>query len=314
MDNSILLSIVTPTRGDFSDFWLQSLMALEGAVEFVLVYPPGTTQRSTEDPRFKSVISPYKGEMIQRAIGLLNASGQYVIALDDDDFIHPKVVELIKPYFSKYPDSWCLRLHKANISYQDEARIKGPWASLPDLDRLKVIPPSPKPTLRRQAFSDDEILEEIPIAPLYNRFKLYSLWFKSKRKDQDGAHLENFNNRIWKAHLAQEAVQDLLGGNQFSNYLVWMPFWSLDRLLGLFLQAKFYEKDAIVGHRLWGAEQVRYIKKPSSLKGELRAMFPADMLLALRFPRYGYLWNLFFYEFWRFISICIQGLFRKASP
>lgn len=313
MKNLILLSIVTPTRGNFSDFWFQRLMAMEGAVEFILVYPPGSKKVSMSDPRIKVIISPYKGEVIQRAVGLLNASGQYVIALDDDDFLHPKTTEIISPYFTNYPESWCLRLSRINIDYQDEERIKTPWGALPNLQSLQVIPPAPKPTLRRQTYADEEILEEVPISPLQKQFKWSSLWYKTKRTDPDGAHMENFNNRIWKTSLVQEGLQDLLAGNKFLKHLVWMPFWSLDRLLGLFIQAKFYQEDLIIGHRLWGDEQIRYIVKSSSLKGELRAMFPGDMILALRFPKYGYLWNLFFYEFWRFVSICFQGFYRRTS-
>ncbi|MBD0269571.1 MAG: glycosyltransferase family 2 protein, partial [Cyanobacteria bacterium Co-bin8] len=68
-----LLSIVTPTLGNFSDYWLEQLMAVKGNVQFVLVYPPGMARRAIADPRVKSLTSPYPGEFIQRFLALLNA-------------------------------------------------------------------------------------------------------------------------------------------------------------------------------------------------------------------------------------------------
>ncbi|MBD0335899.1 MAG: glycosyltransferase family 2 protein, partial [Cyanobacteria bacterium Co-bin13] len=67
-----VLSIVTPTRGNFSDYWLDQLLAVRGDVQFVLVYPPGVPRRAIADPRVKSLTSPYKGEMMQRFVALLN--------------------------------------------------------------------------------------------------------------------------------------------------------------------------------------------------------------------------------------------------
>lgn len=48
MTNSPILSIVTPTLGKFSEHWLQQLLAIQGEVEFILVYPPGTVTPSLE--------------------------------------------------------------------------------------------------------------------------------------------------------------------------------------------------------------------------------------------------------------------------
>ncbi len=74
-----------------------------------------------------------------------------------------------------------------------------------------------------------------------------------------------------------------------------MPFGSLARLLGLFIQAKFFEKDAIIGHAMPQPEQIRYITRPNQLK-ELRFYLSADALLFKRFSQYGYFWNLFFWQ------------------
>ena len=174
MTNSPILSIVTPTLGKFSEHWLQQLLAIQGEVEFILVYPPGAVTPSLEDPRVKTFHSLYQGETAQRAVGLLNASGQYVLALDDDDFLHPEVVALAKDYFDNFPQSWLLRLHKEKIDYLDEERIKAPWPELPAINQLNV-------SRKRQDKYQD--LVEVPIAPLDNPFELrLALWPTPKEK------------------------------------------------------------------------------------------------------------------------------------
>ncbi|MDJ0706821.1 MAG: glycosyltransferase family A protein [Leptolyngbyaceae cyanobacterium MO_188.B28] len=310
MNETILLSIVTPTRGNLSAYWLEQLISIEGNVEFILVYPPGQKAQKFDDLRVKVIISPYKGEVMQRAVGLINASGTYTIALDDDDFLHPQVARLVVKYFESYPNSWCLRLCKKTINYQDTEMIKRAWDELPDLAKLAVIEPAPKPTLRRKLYADYEILEEVPISPLNNKFKLSSLLLYSKRTDQNGLHPENFNNKVWKTDITQKAITDLLNFTQVMGSITWIPFWNLDRLLGLFLQARMFQPGCIIGHRLWGEEQVRYIQRPSNIKREVRSMFAGDMLLALRFPQYGYLWNLFFYEMWIALKVFLKTRFK----
>ncbi|MEB3278684.1 MAG: glycosyltransferase family A protein [Lyngbya sp.] len=305
MENSVVLSVITPTRGNFSEFWLQQLFNIQGSVEFILVYPPQETPKVIEDPRLKIISSPYKGEVIQRGTGLVNATGQYIIALDDDDYLHPNTVDLLLDYFHHYPESWCLRLKKNKFYYDDEVNIKRDWDTLPQIKSMTVV------SKCRDEHDKNKILQELPIAPLDNHFKLISLWFNTHRTDHHGAHIENFNNIIWKSSLVKSAITDLFQGTQFYGPLTWMPFWSLDRLLGLYIQAKFFRDSLIVGHWLRGdSEQVRYITRPSSMK-EVRTMFPADMLLALRFPKYGYFWNLFFDEFWIAVKTTLRTQVRK---
>ena len=78
------------------------------------------------------------------------------------------------------------------------------------------------------------------------------------------------------------------------------------------MQAKIFQQGMILGHWLHCAEQIRYIQAPSSTKGEIRSMFAADMLLALRFPQYGYFWNLFFYEMWVALKIFIKTKLNRV--
>lgn len=298
----MLLSIVTPTRGNFSSYWFDQLTSIQGDIEFVLVYPPGQAVQEFSDSRIKTIVSPYKGEVIQRAIGLLNISGNYVIALDDDDFLHPEVTGLISSYFELYPESICLRLCKKSINYQDTDLIEREWDELPDVSQLTVV----APRYDKAKYAEHEILHTLPISPLDNKFRVSSLWPYGKRVDQNGPHPENYNNRVWKADITRESINDLLSFTQMIGSLTWIPFWSLDRLMALYLQARIFQSGITIGHWLHGGEQIRYIKMPSVKKGETRSMFASDMLLALRFPKYGYFWNLFFCEIWIALKVFVR--------
>ena len=290
MSSSPLLSIVTPTRGNFSDRWLASLCAVQGEVEFLLVFPPGEPIKVMADPRFRIIISPFKGEVFQRLLGLLNASGSYVMELDDDDYLHPQILDLIGEYFTLFPDSWCLRPSMRKIDFDEPDIIYRPWDAIPDLASLKVA---------AKKTDDQPVLQAIAIAPLQNKFDWRFLFSPFLiRKDMKGSHIENFNNKVWKTSLVKTALVDLSHTMRLFNALTWIPRWSLDRMLGLYIQAKFFEPNKTVGHWLPAPEQIRYVKMPSKLKQELRLILPADALLAKRFPQYGYFWNLFFEQFW----------------
>lgn len=302
MNHKPILSIVSPTRGNFSDYWLEQLLRIEGNVEFVLAYPPGVVPRPIDDVRVKAVVSPYKGEVIQRFTGLLNASGDYVLALDDDDFVHPQVLALITEYFKTFPESWVLRLMMEKIDHANEARIRQDWEAIPDIHQLKIAPKRPKEDRKT-------VLQELPIAPLNRNFDArYLVWPFLERKDMHGAHIENFNNKVWKNELVQQALADLSQTMKVKGALTWIPFWSLDRLLGLFIQAKFFQPDIVVGHWMPQPEQIRYIVMPQNFKQEFRLIWPADALLAKSFPKYGYFWNLFFDQFW----IAVKKIGRSA--
>ncbi|MEA5514041.1 glycosyltransferase family A protein [Nodularia sp. UHCC 0506] len=113
-----LLTIVTATLGNYSDYWLEQLLKIKGEIEFILVYPPNGKIKNIDDSRVRSLISPFKGEVMQRFTGLINAKGDYVIALDDDDFAHPDLLNLTSKYFQLFPESWVLRLKIQNIKYK----------------------------------------------------------------------------------------------------------------------------------------------------------------------------------------------------
>jgi len=297
MSESFILSIVSPTRGNFSDYWLEQLLNIKGNIEFNLVYPPGVVPKQIADSRVKNIISPYKGEIIQRFVGLLNATGKYVLALDDDDFAHPELYSLVKTYFHRFPESWVLRLRSAHIEAKNEERIKQEWEDIPDINSLDIWTRQGRKTHLFE--QDDKKLLELPIPPLENKFDPAFLVSPfHKRKDMHGPHIENFNNKVWRNDLVQESLSDLSTTTQLFGHLTWIPKWSLDRLLGLFLQAKFYEKDKVVGHWMPEPEQIRYILVEQSKKGDFRLILASDALLSKRFPQYGYFWNLFFEQFW----------------
>jgi hypothetical protein len=297
MNNKPLLSIVTPTLGRFSNYWLENILKVEGSVQFILVYPPQVKIKVIDDPRVTVIVSPYKGEMPQRFLGLLNTQGKYVLALDDDDFVHPQVCELISQYFSRFPESWILRLQKANIDFKDEQRIKQPWAEIPDANQLEICKKTPENPYPYQRGNYKGLLE-VPIAPLNKKFDWrYLVWPFLNRRDNDGYHFENFNNIIWRNDLIQQALPDLAKATKVIGAVTWIPSSGFDRLSGLFMQAKFFEKDAIIGHWLPKPEQIRYLDKDPALKPP-RFHIISDALLIKHFPRYGYFWNLVFSKFY----------------
>lgn len=294
MNEKPILSIVTPTTGKFSDYWLEQLLKIEGNVEFVLVYYPNIPIRPINDPRVRVLTSPYKGEMMQRFVGLLNAWGEYVLALDDDDYVHPNVVKLTSEYFRRFPESWILRLKKENIDFKDEERIKKEWEAIPDVNQLEVCQKTPENPYPYQQGNYTGLLE-VPIAPLDSKFDFsYVIWPFSGRKDNLGYHFENFNNIVWRNDLLQKALPELAKTTKVLGAVTWIPSTGFDRLLGLFMQATFFEgNDRIIGHWMPNPEQIRYIDKPPTLKPP-RFHVISDSLLIKKYPQYGYLWNLFF--------------------
>jgi glycosyltransferase involved in cell wall biosynthesis len=304
MYKSPLLSIVSPTIGKFSEHWLEQLLAVKGEVEFIIIYPPGSVAAAIPDPRVKILYSLYKGETPQRAFGLMNATGKYILALDDDDLVHPDVLELALEYFEKFPESWLLRLYKEKIDYLDEKNIKRPWDNLPKIAELNA-------SKRREDKYKD--LLEVPIAPLENGFDpKVALWPLAKRKDIHGTHVEPFNNTIWKADLVRESLQEMFQNTRASELLTWLPLWGLDRALGLYIQAKFFESGKILGHWMPEPGQIRYLVRPYSLK-TVRLLVLVEALLVKQFPRYGYLWNLFFEEFYNGVKIKIRQTFNMLN-
>jgi hypothetical protein len=250
MNDSPILSIVTPTRGNFSDYWLEQLLQIQGEptqLEFILVYPPGVPIRSISDPRVKSLASPFKGEMIQRFTALLNSKGRYVVALDDDDFIHPEVLPLTMAYFECLPEDLVMRLSGESLHHTEEGQIKRPWDPIPQPQTLEIVE-------RWHTDNRQSALRQVPVAPLQNRFNfLFLVWPWVRRRDHHGAHIENFNLKVWDNQLVHKVLPDLADAIRVLGPLVWLPPCGFDRLLGLFLQAKIIEQypdRTTVGHWL----------------------------------------------------------------
>ncbi|MBD2457167.1 glycosyltransferase family 2 protein [Nostoc sp. FACHB-87] len=310
MNNKQFLTIVTATRGNYSDYWLNQLLQVKGEVKFILVYPPDLNIKEIDDARVKVLISPYKGEVIQRFIGLINAESDYVMALDDDDFVHPDIIELSTQYFQRFPESWVLRLKIENINHSDKSRIQQDWESLPNLEELEIDKKTAENPFPFKQGNYKGLLE-VPIAPLCKAFDFrYVIFPWRKRTDQNGIHFENFNNKIWQTQRVKAALNELSQAMQVSSALKWIPMWSLDRLLGLFIQAKFYQKDTIIGHAMPKPEQIRFIVRDSYLK-ETRLYLMAEILLVKCYPQYGYLWNLIVWQIATLPRILARGFLNN---
>jgi hypothetical protein len=305
-----VLSIVTATKGTFSDHWLEQLQNIQGQVEFILVYPPGLMPRTFEDKRIRTLTSPFKGEVMQRFLGLINAQGEYVMALDDDDFVHPATFAMTVDYFARFPESWVMRLRMDKIHDTDVARIRSPWPQAPDLSAIATF--SQATAKQFQAENPDAVgLLEIPIAPLERNFDWRYLLIPSfPRRDMHGVHFENFNNRVWKTTMVKASLAAFSKAMPIWGAVTWMPAWSLDRALGLFMQAQFYEKDIVIGHWLPGPAQMRFIDRDPASK-EPRTYLAADLMLNRVFPQYGYFWNLFFSQMWDIPKVVAKGWKQK---
>ena len=286
-----VLSIVVPTREGFSEHWFTKLLEIEGDVEFILVHPPGMKKHPTTDPRLQQINSSFRGEIIQRMTGMLNASGKYILTINCDEYLTPKIVEVAQDYYARFPDSWVVRLSRKGFTYGDRNVLDNPWQELPAIKDLAVCFHNKKKNKNPDiAYDKGNCLLEIPIAPLTN--KLDWNCFVRQRKDHHGTHTENFDKKIWKNEMLQETLQDIIKTMSFFGPIKYIPFWCLDRLLGLFIQAKFFEQGKIIGHLLPQPEQIRIEENPPEYKKSRRFYIIAEILLVKRFQEYGYLWNL----------------------
>ncbi len=280
------LSIVVPMREGVPQEWFQGFLAIEGPVELILVYPPGATPEGPPEPRLRQLSCPFRGEVIQRLTGLLNARGTYVLTINCDEYLHPEILTLAQRYFQRFPESWVMRLSTQSYAYGDEAGLKAPWKPLLAVETVGVCSYRD----RTQARYEQGDLLEIPIAPLQNRFDWGLLW--RGRRDQRGSHTENFDKKVWRNERVQAALQEILKAMHVFGPFQYLPFWCLDRLLGLMLQAKFFQPGITIGHKLPQPEYLRSEDNPPSHRRRGRFYFFAEVLLIRRFPQYGYLWNL----------------------
>jgi len=309
---SPLLSIVVPMREGFSAHWLQELLNIEGEhVEFILVHPPGVQPEHNEDARLRQLVSPFRGEIIQRLSGMLNASGQYLLTFNCDEYINPAVPALAQRYFEQFPDSWVMRLAKSEYAYGDQNALNAPWSDLPqDLTALPVC---------RQAdgnlrLYDSGHMMEIPIAPMHNKFDWRCIW--RGRRDHMGPHAENFDKKVWVNEKVQAALQEILQGFSLAGPVKYLPFWCLDRLLGLAIQAKFYDSaqpNQLIGHKLPHPAQLRVEDNPPEYRRRGRFYVFAEIILLRRFPQYGYIWNLVIHQLREFPVRSYLSVKRKLT-
>lgn len=299
------LSIVVPMREGVPLAWFEAFLLVKGEVELILVYPPGCCPDAPPDPRLKVFVSPFRGEVIQRLSGLINATGTYVLTINCDEYLNPAVVQLARQYFKRFPESWVLRLSTQKTEYGNQAALDAPWQPLPDMASIATCSHRD----RTQERYEEGALLEIPIAPLNNRFDLGFLW--RGRQDHHGSHTENFDKKVWRNERVQAALQEILQGMTLAGPVKYMPFWCLDRLLGLSLQAKFFQPEQVIGHKMPQPEQLRSEDNPPEYKRRGRFYIFAEILLLRRFPQYGYLWTLIGHQIREVPVRAISSLGRK---
>ena len=305
------LSIVVPMREGFSPDWFKRLLTIEGSVEFILVHPPGVEPAPCPDPRLQQIVSPYRGEIIQRLSGMLNASGTYLLTFNCDEYVHPNVPALAETYFQQFPESWVMRLAKEEFTYGDQSSLTAPWNELPT--DLSTLPLCRKADGNLRLYEEGHMME-IPIAPMHNSFDVGCIL--RGRRDHLGPHAENFDKKVWINAMVQEALQEILQGLTLVGPIKYLPFWCLDRLLGLALQAKFYDPaqpDRVIGHKIPGPAQLRVEDNPPEHRRRGRFYIFAEIILLRRFPQYGYIWNLTLHQLREFPVRAALSIQRKLA-
>ncbi|MGD1715273.1 glycosyltransferase family 2 protein [Dapis sp. BLCC M172] len=303
-----ILSIIVPTREGLPEYWIESLLKINGDVELILVHPPGMKKLPISDPRMQQINSSFRGEIIQRMTGLMNASAQYILTVNCDELLHPDIAEITRQYFTKFPDSWVLRLNRKDVTYGDEAGLKSPWETVSNIDEMKTCGVS---TGDQNLQDQPNYMVEIPIAPLHNKFDPFCML--RGRKDHHGRHTENFDKKVWKNEMVQATLADIRDAMILSGPFKYFPFWCLDRLLGLSIQAKYYEQGKIIGHILPKPEQIRIEDNPPEYRRTKRFYVFAELLLLKNNPQYGYLWNLILAQFADIPVRAISSINRRLS-
>ncbi|WP_353931207.1 glycosyltransferase family A protein [Okeanomitos corallinicola TIOX110] len=285
------LSIIIPMRGGVEDSWLQELLKIQGSTEFILVYPPHVPFFKVIDPRLRQIKSPLKGEVVQRVTALLNASGKYVLSINCDEYIHPDILAITEDYFSNFPDSYFFRLNQVQFPF-GKAPIGKDWNSLANIKDIGIRKRNDGKT-----YSPEEIeytMREVPIVPLNNKKDFFALF--RGRKDHRGPHQENFDKKVWKNELVQATLPEIATTFNLFGPFKYVPFWTADRLMGLSVQAKFFEPGKIAGHWLCLPEQLRTEDNPPNQPRVNRRYVLAEILLLKLFASFGYIWNLTIFD------------------
>ena len=305
------LSIVVPMREGFSTQWLQALLQIKGDVEFILVHPPSVRPEPIADNRLRQLVSSFRGEIAQRLNGLLNASGQYVLTFNCDEFVHPDVLVLVQQYFKQFSDSWVMRLSKQEFAYGDTTALMAPWDNIPR--DIAALPICRKADGNLSLYESGYMLE-IPIAPMHNSFD-WGCWWRG-RSDHRGPHAENFDKKVWVNEKVQATLQEILPGLDLVGPVKYLPFWCLDRVLGLALQAKFYDAaqpEQVIGHKLPLPALLRVEDNPPEFRRKGRFYLFAEIILLRRFPQYGYIRNLIVHQIREFPVRAFASIKRKLA-
>ncbi|MFM7407047.1 MAG: glycosyltransferase family A protein [Cuspidothrix sp.] len=276
------LSIIIPMRDGVEKSWLEELLKVQGNTEFVLVYPPLVNYIPITEPRLRQINSPLQGEVIQRVTALLNARGEYVLSVNCDEYIHPQILAITEDYFSNYPDSYFFRLKQIEFPF-GQMQTDKTWDSLKNIKDIEV---RTKATDKNFSAEEKEYtMREIPIIPLNNKLDFMALF--RGRKDHHGLHQENFDKKVWKNELVQEALQGIIPTFTIFGPLKYVPFWTADRLMGFSVQARFFEPGKIAGHWMPLPEQMRTEDNPPDQPRKNRRYVLAELCILRQFPLTG---------------------------
>ena len=285
------LSIIIPMREGVEDSWLQEMLNIKGSIEIILIFPPHVPYLSIDDPRLRQINSPVRGEVIQRVTALLNAKGKYVLSINCDEYLHPNIVKIAEDYFQNFPESYFFRLKQVQFPF-GKAPINQPWDDVANIRDIRI-----RNQENSQDLSAQEIeysMREIPITPLDKKIDFLALF--RGRRDHKGPHQENFDKKVWKNELVQEALKGVVDSFTLFGPFKYIPFWTADRLVGLSVQASFCEPRKIAGHWLSAPEQLRTEDNPPNQPRKNRRYILAEISLLRKFAIFGYIWNLTIFD------------------
>lgn len=229
--------------------------------------------RQYSDPRLRYIEHEFnQGSDVARLTGLGASSGQLIIFLDQDDFLHPEKLELHVAYFKQHPDVGVT--YNARFEYEDwNKSIRGIWSPPEPLtlaDLILGFPFAPSDTvmtrawaLREEIWDDsfmtrgDEVIFNGAEIVFYGR--LYLAGCKFGRVDKILNYRRHHAQRVLsdldkrcKSELAcqkimlsdprtPQAVQDLRSTAFFNTYIIWAYFAFFQKENGL---GKTYLREA----------------------------------------------------------------------
>ncbi|MBN1571739.1 MAG: glycosyltransferase family 2 protein [Deltaproteobacteria bacterium] len=188
MDRGVSISVVIPThdvkkRGDSLKEAVGSVLSQSRLPDEIIVVNGGDDRLTLKGIAGSDLImirvvsSNRHGPSAARNRGILEAKGDYIAFLDDDDLWHPEKLEIQMDYLEKNPEIWMVS--STMVPMGGDIRIKGGrWISgdLFGVLYMKSIVPTPTVVVKREVFDRVGFFNEEMM-----RAEDYDLWLRITR-------------------------------------------------------------------------------------------------------------------------------------